>query len=77
MKYYDKNGEEIRAGMHLRMETGGVWKIYAIKDANGNPDLGICTTHEAWLDTHPKWMGVYYSLSDLRSSLKNSEIVKG
>jgi len=75
MKYFDKNGTEISAGMHLRMEDGKIEKVYATTDANGEPDLGISATNEAFLVRHPEWTREYYSLSSFQSRLKNIEIV--
>lgn len=76
MAYYDKNGTEILAGMHLRMEDGSIEKVYATSDAYGQPDLGISASNEAFLQKHPNCVREYYSLSNFQSSLKSSEIVK-
>lgn len=74
-KYFDKNGNEILAGMHLRMEDGNIEKVYATTDVNGEPDLGISASNEAFLAKHPEWTREYYSLSSFLLSLKNTEIV--
>ena len=76
MAYYDKNGNEILAGMHVRMEDGSIEKVYATTDAHGRSDLGISASNEAFLKNHPDCVREYYSLSQFQSSLKNSEIVK-
>ena len=76
MEYYDRNGNEIQAGMHVRMEDGSIEKVYATTDAYGEPDLGISASNEAFLENHPEWAREYYSLSNFQSSLKSSEIVK-
>ena len=75
MKYFDKNDTEILAGMHLRMEDGKIEKVYAITNANGEPDLGISATNEVFLERHPEWTREYYSLSNFQSRLKNIEII--
>ena len=46
MRYYDKNGKRILAGMHLRMEDGSVEKIYSTIAAAVSPDLGINASSE-------------------------------
>lgn len=76
MKYYDKNGTEIQAGMLLHMEDGSIEKVYATTDANGEPDLGINASNESFLENHSEWAREYYSLSSFQSSLKNSVVVK-
>lgn len=76
MKYYDKNGTEIQAGMLLHMEDGSIEKVYATADANGEPDLGINASNEAFLENHPEWAREYYSLQNISESLKSAEIVK-
>lgn len=76
MKYYDKNGNEILAGMHLRMEDGSVEKVHAVLNAFNEEDLGINASNEAFLENHPDCPREYYLLSNFLSSLKNSEIVK-
>lgn len=40
MRYYDKNGNEIKAGMTIRMEDGSLELVYATEDSYGNPNLG-------------------------------------
>ena len=74
MTYYDKNGTEILAGMHVRMEDGSIEKVYATTDAYGQPDLGINASNEAFLKNHPDCVREYYSLSCFPSI--NCEIVK-
>lgn len=75
MKYFDKNETEISAGMYLLMEDGKSEKVYATTDVNGEPDLGISASNEAFLARHPEWPREYYSLSNFQSRLKNIEIV--
>ena len=53
MKYYDKNGNEILAGMHLRWEDGSVQKIYATINAFDEEDLGVNASNEAFLENNP------------------------
>ena len=62
MRYFDCNGDEIRAGMHIRMEDGSVEEVYATTDTYGNEDLGINASNEAYLGMHPFAPREYYSL---------------
>ena len=68
MKYYDKNGNEIKEGMSLRMEDGSIEKVYATTDAYGEPDLGINASNEAFLEAHPEWAREYYSLYNFKAN---------
>lgn len=61
--YFDKNGNEIKAGMTIRMEDGSLELVYATEDQYGNPNLGINATNEEFLKYHPDWAREYYSLS--------------
>ena len=63
MRYYDKNGNEIKAGMTIRMEDGSLELVYATEDSYGNPNLGINATNEDFLKYHPDWEREFYSLS--------------
>lgn len=63
MKYFDKNGKEIKAGMTIRMDDGSIELVYATEDAYGNPNLGINATNEAFLERHSEWEREFYSLS--------------
>lgn len=71
MKYLDKNGIEIKAGMYLRMEDGSIEKVYATSDGYGNPDLGINASNEAYMRAHgiPEEYREYYSLSNFNTRL--------
>ena len=61
--YYDRNGNEIKAGMRIIFEDGRVEQVYATSDAQGRQDLGISATNEALLKKHPDWEQEFYSLS--------------
>ncbi len=74
MRYFDCNGDEIRAGMHIRMEDGNIEEVYATTDAYGNEDLGINASNEAYLELHPFAPREYYSLSNF--NLYRVEIVE-
>lgn len=52
MKYFDSKGTEIQADMYLRFPSGTVEKIYASQDAEGNPDLGINASNDAYMRRH-------------------------
>lgn len=51
-KYFDSKGTEIQADMHLRFPSGTVERIYATQDAEGNPDLGINASNDAYMRRH-------------------------
>lgn len=63
MQYFDKNGNEIKGGMTIRMEDGNLELVYETDDGYGNPDLGINATNEAFMERHPDWDREFYSLS--------------
>lgn len=73
MQYFDKHGNEIVAGMSLRMEDGSIEKVYAT-DNYGEPDLGINASNEAYLKHHPEQEREYYSLSNY--NLREIEITE-
>ena len=52
MQYFDKNGTEIKSGMFLMLGFSQPEKVYATVDADGNPDLGINASNEAYLRRH-------------------------
>ena len=47
-KYFDKHGEEIKAGMKIRHDDGDIERIYTTED----DDLGVNASNEAWLERH-------------------------
>lgn len=53
MNYFDKNGNQIKAGMDIRMADGSFERVYETTDAYGNPDLGINASNEEYLERHP------------------------
>ena len=52
MQYFDKHGNEIKAGMFLRMEDGSIEEIYACTDSYGKEDLGINASNDEYLKRH-------------------------
>lgn len=72
MRYFDKNGVEIKAGMSLRMSDGAIELVYDTTDNNGNPDLGISATNKDYLRNHPDYCHEYYSLGSI--DLNNVEV---
>ncbi len=74
MRYFDCNGDEIQAGMQIRMEDGSIEEVYATTDAYGNEDLGINASNEAYLELHPFAPREYYSPSNF--NLHRVEIVE-
>ena len=61
--YYDRNGNEIKPGMQLVFANGRTELVYETMDQNGQPDLGISATNEAFLKNHLDWEQEFYSLS--------------
>ena len=49
-KYFDKHGQEITRGMFIRHEDGSYERVYECEDENGNKDLGLNASNEAWLE---------------------------
>ena len=49
----DKNGNQIKAGMDIRMADGSFERVYETTDTYGNPDLGINASNEEYLERHP------------------------
>ena len=76
MPYFDKNGVEIKAGMFLQMGFDQPEKVYATVDADGNPDLGINASNEAYLRRHyPGYEESYREFYPLSSfNLREAEI---
>ncbi len=70
--YLDKNGVRIQAGMLVRFGDGSIEKIYATMDADGQPDLGINASNDAYMRHHniPEAEREFYPLSsvDMRSA---------
>lgn len=66
MKYFDKNGTEIHAGMFLRMEDGSVEEVYTCGDGYDGVDLGINASNEEYMRRHQldEYYREYYSLSN-------------
>lgn len=75
MKYFDKNGVEIKAGMILLMSDGTAEHVYDTTDKDGNPDLGINASNEDFLHNHPGVSREYYSLGSIE--LRNAEVLDG
>ncbi len=75
MKYFDKKGIEIKAGMTLLMSDGTTELVYDTTDGDGNPDLGISASNEDYLRNHPDAHREFYSLSSI--DLRNAEVLNG
>lgn len=74
MNYFDKNGNEIKAGMHIKMEDGSIELVYDTTDGYGNPDLGINASNEGYLERNPCAVREYYSLCNF--DMRYTEIVE-
>ena len=68
MKYTDRNGVEIKAGMTIQMADGSHELVYDTHDAYGNADLGITASNEEYLERHPYATREYYSLCNFDMS---------
>ncbi len=66
-RYYDANQREIFADMHIQFPNGTVEKVYATQDTDGNPDLGINASNDAYMQLHgiPEAEREFYSLSSV------------
>lgn len=73
-QYFDKNREEIHAGMTLRGPNGELEKVYLCGDEFGNTNLGFMATNPEFLKHHPDWPTEYYPLHQF--NLDEWEIVK-
>ena len=74
IRYLDKHGEEIKAGMQIRHLNGEIELVYDTADDYGNADLGISATNPAFAALHPTWPNEYYSLNSF--NLNEWEIIK-
>lgn len=75
LKYLDKNGVEIKAGMSIRMEDDSMELVYDTTDSDGNPDLGINASNEKYLELHPFAGREFYSLCNF--DMRHTEVVSG
>ena len=75
MKYCDKNGVKIKAGMTLLMSDETTELVCETTDSDGNPDLGINASNEDFLQKHPNADREYYSLGSI--DIKNAEVLYG
>jgi len=73
-RYFDKNGEEIQAGMTLRGPSGDKKKVYECGDAFGSANLGFMASNPRFLERHPDYPVEYYPLSQF--NLADWEIFK-
>ena len=74
MQYFDKHGNEIKAGMLLQMEDSSIEEIYACTDAYGKEDLGINASNDEFLKRHGlgEFDREFYPLSSF--SLRETEL---
>ncbi len=73
MAYYDKNGTEIKSGMHIKMEDGSIELVYDITDGYGHPDLGINGSNEDYLKRNICAPREFYSLCNF--DMRYTEVV--
>lgn len=58
MRYFDKNGNEIKSGMTIEHNDGEIQIVYACE----NDELGINASNEDYLKSHPSAEREYYPL---------------
>lgn len=64
--YFDKQGNQILAGMTIRHDDGHTAKIYATADFYGVADLGVDAVASAYREKHPlNREDIFYPLSSL------------
>lgn len=73
-RYFDKNGEEILAGMTLRNNRGEEKRVYECGNEFGSANLGFMASNPRFLELHPDWPVEYYPLHQF--NLSEWEIVK-
>lgn len=73
-QYFDKNSEEIHAGMTLRHDDGEEKKVYECGDEFGTANLGFMASNPRFLKHHPDWPVEHYPLHQF--NMKEWEIVK-
>ncbi len=73
-RYVDKHGQEIEAGMKIRIGNDPPALVYACCTQEMDEDLGINASNEDYLKHHPDAERVYYSLINFPSGI--IEIVK-
>jgi hypothetical protein len=72
-KYFDKHGKEIKQGMTIKHDDGDIELVYQCEDSDGNQDLGVNASNEAWLERHG---GVREIYPLYQFNMKEWEIVK-
>lgn len=74
IKYFDKNGVEIKEGMTIRMGDGSEEIVYSTTDVYGNTNLGINASNEKYLNKHPYANREYYPLCNF--NMNETEVIK-
>ena len=77
IKYFDKNGTEILAGMTIKHDDGDTELVYTC--GVYDEDLGVNASNEKWLEReygeHKELFREYYPLSQF--SMREWEVVQG
>lgn len=74
IRYFDKHGEEIKAGMKIRIGDDDPEEVFASSWPNGDEDLGVNATNPEWAKRCPDLVQELYPLSQF--SRADIEIVK-
>ncbi|MBO6267120.1 MAG: hypothetical protein J6M06_02685 [Synergistaceae bacterium] len=69
MKYVDGFGREIKAGMLIAIGDDPPERVYMCSTQDGEEDLGISASNEAYLAHHPDAPREYYPLSNFPSGI--------
>lgn len=69
MKYIDWQGHEIKEGMLICIGDDAPERVYACSTQDGEEDLGISASNEAYLKLHPDAPREYYSLSNFPAGI--------
>lgn len=66
MKFVDRNGNEITAGMYLRFADGSIEKVYVCSDGYDGETLGINASNEAYMQANglDEYYREFYPLSN-------------
>ncbi len=70
MKYYDKKGRQIDAGMTVRMPDGTLEKVHELEGEY----LGYCATNPDYKRNHPEAEDEYYCFSGKVQKVRGSPI---
>lgn len=62
MRYFDKHGKEIKAGMKIRIGNDPPEEVFPCSGQRGEEDLGVNATNPEWAKRHPDCGPEFYPL---------------